>query len=202
MKLANSSMLSTTLSTAAAILFALAPLALHAQTDAMPPETHAPSQHEHAADSMPEKPPVPPSKSVSLSFEGKTATVSLTDLATMPAVTVMVHNSHRNVDETYSGPLLSDVLARVGLTSSRETEPLILHSTIIATGTDHYFVLYSGAEIQPSFSTGKVIVAVMKSGLPDKEGGLIQLINTSDAKPARWVHGLSGISVMTVTQNQ
>jgi hypothetical protein len=196
MKLANS----VTLSTAAAILFALAPLALHAQTDAMPPETKAPPQHEHAAGTMamPEKPPVPPSKTVSLSFEGKTATVSLTDLATMPAVTVTVHNSHRNVDETYSGPLLSDVLARVGLTSSRETEPLILHSTIIATGTDHYFVLYSGAEIQPSFSTGKVIVAVMKSGLPNTEGGLIQLINTCDAKPARWVHGLMSLSVMSI----
>jgi len=183
---------------AAAVLFALTPIAVHAQTDAMPPESKAPAQHDHAAGSMPEKPPVPPSKSVSLSFEGKTATVSLTDLATMPQTTVMVHNSHRNVDETYSGPLLSDVLARVGLTSSRETEPLILHSTIIATGTDHYFVLYSGAEIQPSFSTGKVIVAVMKSGLPDSEGGLIQLINTCDAKPARWVHGLMSLSVMSV----
>jgi len=184
--------------TVALALFALTPIALHAQTDAMPPETKAPAQHDHSADSMPVKPPVPPSKSVSLSFEGKTATVSLTDLATMPQTTVMVHNSHRNTDETYSGPLLSDVLARVGLTSSRETEPLILHSSIIATGTDHYFVLYSGAEIQPSFSTGKVIVAVMKSGLPDSEGGLIQLINTCDAKPARWVHGLMSLSVMAV----
>jgi hypothetical protein len=195
--------LSTTmkLSTFAAVLVVLVPVTLYAQTDAMPPETKAPAQHDHAAGSMAmhdEKPPVPPSKSVSLSFEGKTATLSLTELATMPMTTVMVHNSHRNADETYSGPLLSDVLARVGLTSSRETEPLILHSTIIATGTDHYFVLYSGAEIQPSFSTGKVIVAVMKSGLPDNDGGLIQLINTCDAKPARWVHGLMSLSVMSV----
>jgi hypothetical protein len=193
--------LSIKLSTTATVLFALTPIALHAQTDAMPPETKASAQHDHAAGNMgmhDEKPPVPPSKTVNLSFEGKTATVSLTELAMMPQTTVMVHNSHRNVDETYSGPLLSEVLARAGLTSSRETEPLILHSTIIATGTDHYFVLYSGAEIQPSFSTGKVIVAVMKSGLPDKDGGLIQLVNTCDAKPARWVHGLMSLSVMSI----
>jgi hypothetical protein len=189
------------ISIVAGILFALAPTALLAQTDAMPPETKVPAQHDRAGGDMAmhsEKPPVPPSKSLNLSFEGKTTTLSLTDLVNMPQVTVHVHNAHSNADETYSGPLVSDVLARVGLSASRETELLILHSTLIATGTDHYFVLYSGAEVQPSFATGKVIVAVMKNGLPDREGGLIQLINTGDAKPARWVHGLMSLAVMSV----
>ncbi len=112
-------------------------------------------------------------------------------------VTVHVHNAHRGgVEEVYSGPLLSDVLTKIGLTATRETQPLILHSTIVATGSDHYYVLYSGGEVE--FSTGKVIVAVMKAGLPNTEGGLIQLINTDDVKPARWVHGLTGVSVMTL----
>jgi hypothetical protein len=185
------------ISTAVALVLAfspvaLSPVALHAQTDAMPPETKAP-EHMEAA-----KPPVPPSKNVNLSFEGKTVTLSLTDLVNMPnQVTVHVHNAHRGgEEETYSGPLLSDVLAKIGLTATRETQPVILHSVIVATGTDHYYVLYSGGEVE--FSTGKVIVAVMKSGLPDTEGGLIQLINTDDVKPARWVHGLMGISVMSL----
>jgi hypothetical protein len=149
-------------------------------------------------DAMPAKAPVPPSRSLTLSFEGKSISLSLTDLANMPQTTVHVHNEHTKADETYSGPLLSEVLAKIGLRSTAETHALILHSTIVATGTDHYYVLYSGAEVQPDFSTGKVIVAVMKSGLPDQEGGLIQLINTTDAKPARWVHGLASISVMTL----
>jgi hypothetical protein len=180
------------ISTAVALALVLSPIALRAQTDAMPPETKAPAPMEAA------KPPVPPSKSVNLNFEGKTVTLSLTDLANMPnQVTVHVHNAHRGgIEETYSGPLLSDVLTKIGLTSTRETQPLILHSTLVATGTDHYYVLYSGGEVM--FSTGKVIVAVMKSGLPNTEGGLIQLINTDDVKPARWVHGLMGIAVMTL----
>jgi hypothetical protein len=181
--------------TLAALLVILMPAALLPLASAQtPPQNHAAS----GAAMQEEKPPVPPSKSLNLSFEGKTITLSLTDLANMPQTTVHVHNAHRNTDETYSGPLLSDVLARIGLKASRETEPLILHSTIVATGTDHYYVLYSGAEVQPTFSSGKVIVAVMKFGLPDAEGGLIQLINTSDAKPARWVHGLMSISVMSL----
>ena len=173
---------------------AVSPRVLRAQTDAMPPETKAPAQM-----AEPAKPPVPPSKNVNLSFEGKTVTLSLTDLVNMPnQVTVRVHNAHRGgIEEMYSGPLLSDVLAKIGLTATRENQPLILHSAIVATGTDHYYVLYSGGEVE--YSTGKVIVAVMKAGLPDSEGGLIQLINTDDAKPMRWVHGLMGISVMSMT---
>jgi hypothetical protein len=179
----------------AALLVVLVPAALlpfaTAQT---PPQNNAASSTAMQG----EKPPVPPSKSINLSFEGKTIVLSLTDLANMPQTTVHVHNAHSNADETYTGPLLSDVLARIGLKASRETEPLILHSTIVATGTDHYYVLYSGAEAQPTFSTNKVIVAVMKFNLPDTDGGLIELINTGDTKPARWVHGLMSLSVMSL----
>lgn len=185
------------LTTLATALLLLCPLGLNAQsTDALPPEQNAPAKP--MADMDHAKAPVPASKFLALSFEGKTINLTLTDLANMPMTTVHVHNAHSNQDETYAGPLLSEVLAKIGLTSSRETQSLILHSTIVATGTDQYFVLYSGAEVQPSFSKSQVIVAVMKSGLPDTNGGLIQLINTSDAKPARWVHGLASISVMSL----
>ncbi len=151
------------------------------------------------AGAMPAKPPVSPSKFVNVNFEGKTITLKVEDLINMPQVTVHVHNAHRNEEETYTGPLLSDVLAKAGLVASRETEPLILHSSVVATGTDHYFVVYSATEIEPSFSTGKVIVAIMKAGLPNTEGAVIQLINTVDAKPARWVHGLTDLNVMSLS---
>jgi hypothetical protein len=145
-----------------------------------------------------EKAPVPPSKSVNVTFEGRVTTLTVSDLLNLPQVTVHIHNAHRNTDETYSGPLVSDVLARAGLKSSRETEPLILHSSLVATGTDHYFVLYSVAEVEPSFSTGQVIIAVTKEGLPDTEGGVLQLVNTADAKPARWVHGLADLNIVSM----
>ncbi|MGA7156409.1 MAG: hypothetical protein WBY53_06165 [Acidobacteriaceae bacterium] len=180
----------------AAVLLTVSPVALraYAQTDAMPPETKAP-----APMAEPMKAPVPPSHAVNLAFEGKNISVSVGDLLSMPQVTVHVHNAHRGgIEETYSGPLLSDVLEKIGLKASRETQPLILHSVIVATGTDHYYVLYSAAEVEPSFTTSQVIVAVMKAGLPNTEGGGIELINTNGAKPARWVHGLMGVSVLSL----
>ena len=157
----------------------------------------APAQHADA-DMHHDKPPVPPSKTLVVSFEGRSITMSVEDLLKMPQTTVHVHNAHRNTDESYTGPLLADVLDKVGLHGTREFEPIILHSSIVATGTDHYFVLYSAAEVQPGFSNGKVIIAVMKADLPNTEGGLIQLVNTSDAKPARWVHGLANLNVMSI----
>jgi len=135
---------------------------------------------------------------VTITFQGRNTTLTVEDLFKLPQVTLHVHNAHRNADETYSGPLLSDVLAKAGLVSTPETQPLILHSSIVATGTDKYFVVYSAAEVEPAFSNGQVILAVMKSGLPDTEGGFLQLIDSTDAKPARWVHGLANLNVLSL----
>jgi hypothetical protein len=182
------------LSTAAALLALLAPFAT-----AAPLIAQAPAQHEAP---MPEKAPVPPSHSLTVTYQGAITTLTPEDLLKLPQVTVHVHNAHRDRDETYTGPLVSDVLARAGLSPAHENEALILHSTVVATGTDHYYVLYSCGEMEPAFSNGKVIVAVMKSGLPDTEGGNLQLINTEGAKPARWVHGLMSLQVMTLAPSK
>jgi hypothetical protein len=181
--------------TAAALL--VSPIAFAQQTGdhmtAKPPQT---------GDAMPMHAPVPPSKFLNVVFEGRTTTLTVEDLLKLPQVTIHVHNEHRNADEEYTGPLVSDVLAKAGLVSSRETQPLILHSTVVATGTDHYFVIYSAAELEPGFTTGQSIIAVMKQGLPNTEGGMIQIVNANAAKPARWVHGLTSLNVMSLQQHQ
>jgi len=176
----------------AALIFT--PVTLSAQK--MPCDHMAPGATQSAP--MPEKAPAPPSHSLTITFQGRTTVLSVEDLLKLPQITVHVHNEHRNADEDYTGPLLADVLAKAGLTSTKETQPLILHSSIVATATDSYFVLYSVAEVEPAFSTGKVIVAIMRAGLPNTEGGLIQLVNTTDAKPARWIHGLKALNVMSL----
>ena len=162
-------------------------------------QTPDPPHHPNDGVARMEKAPVPLSKSLVVTYQGRVTTLSMEDLLNLPQTTVQVHNAHSNADEEYTGPLLSLVLARAGLSSSKETEPLILHSSVVATGTDRYFVLYSAAEVMPAFSKSQVIVAVMKSGLPDTNGGGIQLINTDGAKPARWVHGLANLNVVSMT---
>jgi len=176
----------------AALLLALAVATAHAQEPAHHNDMKA------NPDAMPAKPPTPPSTSVNVTFAGKTIALSVEDLLNLPQVTLHVHNEHSKQDETYSGPLVSDVLAKAGLEGTEKNHALILHSSIVATGTDNYFVLYSGGEVEPLFSAGKVIVAVMQSGLPINSGGAIKLVNTFDNRPARWVQSLTGLNVMTL----
>jgi len=174
---------------AAALLFS--PLALAAQE-------HEPGGTPEMRAQMAAKPPVPSSHALALVNGTQTKTLTVADLAKLPQVTVHVHNAHRNTDEDYTGPLVSDVLALVGLAPTHENESTILRSYVVATATDHYYVVYSAAEMEPGFSNSKVIVAISKAGGANTEGGDIQLINTDGAKPARWIHGLITLTTISV----
>jgi hypothetical protein len=190
------------LSTLATALLLCSPLALAAQsTDAMPPETHAPApQHDMPQHDTPGHvmPAVKESKTLTISFRGVATQLTLTDLVNLPQVTLTVRDGHTGKDVTFTGPLVSDVLAKAGLVGSEETHQLILHSTVVATGADGYYVIYSAAELEPRFAANKSIIAVMRGELPNTEGGLIQLVNSTDTKPARWVKGLANLNVMTL----
>ena len=45
-------------------------------------------------------------------MDGKAATLSVADLQAMPQKTVTVHNEHTKADESYTGVLLGDLLAK------------------------------------------------------------------------------------------
>jgi len=172
----------------AAAIFALT-LTAAAQTDAMPPEQNA-KPHSH--------PMGVPSTSLTIKTDGgQPLTLTLADLKALPQQTLTVHNAHQNTDETYSGPLLSDVLAKAGIVLTEKTEHPMLHQYLIATGTDKYWVLYSLAEVQPGLHKAKVIVAIARSGEPLNTAGQFELINDLDVKPARWIHNVTTIDLRT-----
>jgi hypothetical protein len=171
-----------------AALFALA-ITARAQTDAMPPEQNAPV-HSHTMGE--------PSTSLNINTGvGAPLTLTLADLKALPQQTITVHNAHSKADETYSGPLLSDVLAKAGIVLTEKTEHPMLHQYVIATGTDKYWVLYSLAEVEPGLHKAKVIVAIARAGQPLTTSGQFELINDLDVKPARWVHNVTSITLHT-----
>ena len=172
----------------------------YAQTT-QPPGAHAdamgePGMH-HAGTQDNAKPAPKPSSSLLVIGPAQSITLSLADLQAMPQTTVKVHNGHTNADETYSGPRLSEVLAKVGLSLTPKNEHDFLRMYIVARGTDGYYVLYSGAEVEPGLHKAEVIVAIAQDGQPLTRTGAFQLIDSLDVKPARWVRNLSKISVTT-----
>jgi hypothetical protein len=161
---------------------------VRAQAPATPKtEMGAMTEHDHA--------PTPPSTSLTVTVDGKATTLSVADLQGMPQKTVTVHNEHTKVDETYSGVLLGDLLAKYGFPVDKTTHRKMLRSYLVAEGMDKYWVLYSVTEIEGSEHNGDVIVATSMGGKPLGEDGQLKLVDSGDKKPQRWVRNLSAITV-------
>jgi hypothetical protein len=134
-----------------------------------------------------------PSTTLTVTAANKTTTYTPADLATLPQKTIKVSNAHTHTDQTYTGPLLTDLLAKSGA----DTGKPLLRTYIKALGTDKYWVLYSGIEIDPASHAGDTIVALTLDGQPLTESGAFQLVSTEDKKPQRWVRNLTALTVVT-----
>jgi hypothetical protein len=145
---------------------------------------------------MPKK-AAPLSTSLTLIADGKTIKFSVADLKAMPQRTVIVHNEHTKADEKYTGPALSDLLAKAGFVENQTNHAKIVHSYIKAEGTDKYWVLYSAIEVEGSEHVGDVIVATSMDGKDLGADGDFKLVSTEDKKPQRWVRNLSVLTLKT-----
>jgi hypothetical protein len=146
-------------------------------------------------DAMQEHASAPASTSLTLTIDGKATTLSVAELQAMPQKTVSVHNEHTKADETYTGVLLGDLLAKYGFPVDKTTHRKMLRSYLTAEGTDKYWVLYSMTEIEGSEHNGEVIVATGMGGKSLGEDGQLKLIDSGDKKPQRWVRNLTAITV-------
>jgi hypothetical protein len=167
-------------------LATMGPAGAHAQT-APKAEMGATTGHDHA--------PAAPSTSLTLTIDGKATTLSVAELQAMPQKTVTVHNEHAKADETYTGVLLGDVLAKYGFPVDKTTQRKMLRSYLVAEGTDKYWVLYSVTEVEGSEHDGNVIVATSMNGKPLGADGQLKLVDSGDKKPQRWVRNLRSITV-------
>ena len=171
--------------------------------DRMPPDKMAPGtsqgttaqatmgeMHEHKAGVA--------STTLAVTVGGKTTTLTVAELQTMPQRTVTVHNAHLKVDETYSGVAVSDLLAKQGVTAEGAGARRVYRSYLKVEGTDGYWVLYSASEREGAVHKGEVIVALTVDGKTLGEDGKFKLVSTEEQKPARWVRNLMGLTLVAV----
>jgi len=143
------------------------------------------------------KPAAAQSTSLILTVDGKAMTFSVAELKAMPQKTLKVHNAHNNMDQTYSGVALGDLLAKAGFVADKTTQKKMLHSYLRVEGTDKYWVVYSLTEVEGSEHDGDVIVATSVDGKGLGADGELKLVSTEDKKPQRWVRNLAAISLKT-----
>ena len=139
-----------------------------------------------------------PATTLTVKANGTTAILTPADLAAMPQRQLVVHNGHSNMDETYTGVGLSDLLAKYGYTLDNGGAKKIYHSYVRAEGTDHYYVLYSASELETNLHSGDSIIALTVDGKPLTEDGQFKLVVAGETRPARWVTNLSSLTVVTV----
>jgi hypothetical protein len=130
---------------------------------------------------------------VVVSFEGKEASWSAETLKTLPQVTVTVWNEHAKAKQTYTGVAVIELLGRLGFPVKPHGKDFRLY--MVATGTDGYEVVFSGAELTPDVHEGTVLVAYAMDGKPIPAAGPLQLVATGEKRPARWVRNLASLRI-------
>ena len=144
------------------------------------------------------KPTVPSTQLTIGGLDGKAITLTPADLAALPHQTVSVYNEHTKANEKYTGVALIDLLKKVNTPSGESVKGKLFMTAVVAEGTDHYSVLYSLAEVDPSIHTGDIIVADTIDGHPLDKDGVFKMVSTEERRPARWVRNLTRISVVDV----
>jgi hypothetical protein len=139
--------------------------------------------------------PAPPTGPLEIKFDDKSATWTAATLASLPHVTVTVHNEHTKADETYSGVPLIALLTPLGVSDKPRGKQLRLY--VVAAGSDGYEAVYSIGEVTPDVHDATVIVADTEDGKPIAADGPLKLVATGEKRPARWVRNLVAIEVKT-----
>jgi hypothetical protein len=128
--------------------------------------------------------------------DNKPLEFSAAEFKAIAHISVTIHNSHTNADETYSGVRLSDLLARIGAPLGNNLRGKTLANYVVATGSDGYKAVLALGEIDPAFHPGEVLVADALDGKPlDTHAGPFKLVVSEDKRPARSVRNLVSIEL-------
>jgi hypothetical protein len=176
-------------------------IAAHGQNQGQPMPASAPAPVAGAAaghgqpTTMEAGKPAVPAGPLNIMFGDKSSEWTLATLATLPHKTITVYNEHAKVNQTYSGVELMDLLKPLGVPEKPRGKDLRLY--LVAQGSDGYQVVYSIGEVAPDVHDGTVMVADALEGKPIGETGPLQLVLTGEKRPARWVHNLVAIRVLS-----
>jgi hypothetical protein len=114
-------------------------------------------------------------------------------LAGLPRRTVTATDEAGHTD-TYSGVALRDVLTRAGVPTGAPLRGRALTAYVVVGAADGYHVVFSLAELDPSFTDRVVLIAESRDGTPFPPNiGPFRLIVPGEKREARWVRQVTGL---------
>jgi hypothetical protein len=143
-----------------------------------------------------------PSLKGALSLKGPTgqaASLTAADVAGLPRVSV-AFDAH-GVKHVYEGPLLIDVLAKVGTPTGKAIHGPEMADVVLVKAQDGYQVAFGLAELDPGTRPNRIILADKADGAPlgDKDGAF-KLVAEGDLRPARSARMVSEIEVLRLAK--
>src|SRR3984957_3333247 len=124
-------------------------------------------------------------------------TLTKADLAKMPRTSVTVKAEGNDEETTYEGVLLYEILKQAGAPLGKQLMGKALASYVLAEAHDGYEVVYALAEVDPSFTDNKIIVADTVNAKPlFQYQGPFRIVMPQEKKGARSIRMLEKITVV------
>jgi DMSO/TMAO reductase YedYZ molybdopterin-dependent catalytic subunit len=122
-------------------------------------------------------------------------TLTADDLAKMPRASVRV--ASHGLETTYQGVWVLEILRKAGVPQGEALRGKALASYVLAYAEDGYQVLFSLAELDPSFTDNRVLLADTADGKPlFGAQGRFRLVAAKDKPGARSVRMLTRLEVV------
>src|SRR5215831_3887322 len=122
-------------------------------------------------------------------------TLTVDDLAKMPRASV--HTKSNGMETVYDGVWLHEVLKKAGVPQGSELRGKALTTYVLAEAQDGYQVVFSLAELDPSFIDNEILLADTANGKPMFGAqGRFRLIASKDKPGARSVRMLTRLDVV------
>ncbi|QWT21821.1 molybdopterin-dependent oxidoreductase [Bacillus sp. NP157] len=118
------------------------------------------------------------------------------DTSALPRTEVKA-GAHGDAPTAWQGVNLIDVLHAQGAPAGEALRGKALTDFVRITASDGYQVVFSLGELDPAFGGRKVVLVDKHEGKPlDAKDGPYRLVVPDDARPARWVHGVTAIELV------
>jgi hypothetical protein len=137
--------------------------------------------------------------SIHLLIDGKAPIVpDDASLSALPPASVTAA-AHHEASSTWRGVALEDVLRKAGVPSGEQLRGHAMTTIVRVSASDHYQVVFSLAELDPTLGNALVILATTQDGHPLTKDGPFRLIVPGDKRPARWIRNVTTIEVTSTT---
>jgi hypothetical protein len=138
-------------------------------------------------------------ETIHVSVDGKPPiTLDRTALAGMPRTSIDTPAIHHEPPAHWQGVALDEVLQRAGAPTGEQLRGHGLATIVRVTASDHYQVVFSLGELDPMLGNEQVILVDTQDGHPlTTKDGPFRLVVPGDKRPARWIHNVTTIEVMS-----